>query len=298
LEELSKNIVLRTKVSVIDTTQLDQERYDQLSDKTEHLQQEKNLLDLEKTRMDLIIHVTEANNRRCEFWKESLQQTHDNYKLAIQEHQEMLAAHENEIRELQNLKDSYRLANNQSKLSHGDYLAGISGLKDDQGQASEMFYNSGSMIEEAGTLAKQELQEIDKASIETSLNKMAYLKKLEEENKLDLIRLGVLKTKANLFQSQTGISAYKADSNIAIEDIGDKLRRFKDAKEKLEALKIYKESLQLTLDALMKKKLISLEENQEQNSAPITSSALEELKTKESTIKNATEQKGTSWLQS
>lgn len=294
LDDLRRHAVLRTKLTVVDTTSSDREKLDMLVQKVNNLQHEKLILDLEKTRMDLVIHVTEANNRRCEFWKESLDQTNSNYKQAIQMHMSMLETYEKEIRELEKLKENYKTANNQSQYEHQSYIDGIKQLEEEQHNASELIYQSGSMIEETSCIAKQELNEIDKESLETSINKAALLKKFEEENKQELVKLGVLRSKADYFEKKTGISAFGTESNSSIAEIADKLRLFKDSKEKLEAMKIYKESLDLTMNSIIRRKLLDPEGSQDQKTTSISLSSLEELKNRAISIEHLTEQRGIS----
>lgn len=292
LDDLKRHTVLRTKMVVIDTTNSDQERLDILNQKISNLLHEKLILDLEKTRMDLVIHVTEANNRRCEFWKEALEQTNSNYKQAIDLHTSMLDSLEKEIKELEKLKENYKSVTNQSRIEHQSYIDGIKQLEEDQQNASDHIHQLGSEIEETSHRAQQELKEIDKESLETSIYKIALQKKMEEENKLEMIKLGVLRSKAQYFESKTGISAFNSDSKKGVAEVGDKLRVFKDSKEKLEALKIYKESLELTMNAMMRKKMLDPDGGVGQNGHQVTQSALEDLKTKAESVQNLAEQRG------
>jgi hypothetical protein len=271
---------MRAKHVVVDTSSAELDKLELLTQKSRKLQQDKLLLELEKQRMDLIIHVTEANNLHSEVWKESLDQTNNNYDQAIQMHRESLQNLHKEIRNLKNLKSSYKSVTNQSRIEHENYIQGMHRMKDEQGQASDMFFNSEQMIDETSVLARQELQDIDKNSLEHSLAKLREAKKLEEEEKQEALRLALLKSKSEYLAQQIGISAFEKEANSRIVNISEKILRHKDAKEKAEALKIYRESLELTLNSLKRQRELLSDQRFEEESPKITLSALGDLKNK------------------
>ena len=271
---------MRAKHVVVDTSSAELDKLELLTQKSRKLQQDKLLLELEKQRMDLIIHVTEANNLHSEVWKESLDQTNNNYDQAIQMHRESLQNLHKEIRNLKNLKSSYKSVTNQSRIEHENYIQGMHRMKDEQGQASDMFFNSEQMIDETSVLARQELQDIDKNSLEHSLAKLREAKKLEEEEKQEALRLALLKSKSEYLAQQIGISAFEKEANSRIVNISEKMLRHKDAKEKAEALKIYRESLELTLNSLKRQRELLSDQRFEEESPNITLSALGDLKNK------------------
>lgn len=292
LYDLRRLVAANSKQVEFDTSAFDQEQLDSLNQKVTSIQTEKLILDLEKTRMDMVLHVTEANNRRCEFWKEALEMTNNNYNLAIKQHKDKLETFEKEIKELRQLKENYKSVINQSQVERRSYLDGMRHIEESQANASEFFYHSESMIQESGIIAEQRLEEIDRDALEMSLDRMKYYKRIEEETKDEMIKLGVLRAKAEYLEIKTGISGTKRNYHESIREISEKLNKLKDSKERLEALKSYKKALETTLTNLNNQKSLNPGALAEQPVTPITASSVEELKSRVTISQHSVDKRG------
>lgn len=243
LTELLKHVETTSTTRVVEHPSSSIERQSFLTRRIKELQDDSRLLDSEQKRMELVIHVAEMNNRECEFWKESLEQINSNYNKAIDAQTEKLSQFCKHIREIEELKKNYSSLHNESHIAQERYLDGMLDFKKTEGQVSEAFFHFDDAVNETSKAVYNELEKIGEDSLEESFLRENEEKWQELEKQRGLDQLNMLHTKAEYAHKLLGIYPLDNNSTQKIIQIKDELNTYKDAKESLSDLQIYRDSL-------------------------------------------------------
>lgn len=243
LTELLKHVETTSTTRVVEHASSSIERQSFLTRRIKELQDESRLLDSEQKRMELVIHVAEMNNRQCEFWKESLEQINSNYNKAIDAQSEKLSQFGKHIREIEELKKNYSSLHNESHIAQERYLDSVLDFKKTEEQVSEAFFYFDDAVNEKSKAVYNELEKIGEDSLEESFLRENEEKWQEHEKQRELDQLNMLHTKAEYAHKLLGIYPLDNNSTQKIIQIKDELNSYKDAKESLSDLQIYRDSL-------------------------------------------------------
>lgn len=257
LNELVKLVESTSGCRELDNTSGSVERLGLLTKRIRDLQTESHLLDSEQVRMELVIHVAEVNNRQCEFWKESLEQINTNYDKAIHIQSNHLKTFTKEIRDIKELRRDYSSLHTDSLVSHERYLAGMHSMRDTQSQVTEAFLQFDSAIDETSKAVGMELGKIREDSLEESFLRENEEKWMEVEKVRELAQLKALRDRSEHAKELLGVGQCDIDYKDKIKRIREDLAAYKDARERLSDLQIYRDDLKAKYASIRQRRDIS-----------------------------------------